>query len=165
MKMLILGTSTDQGIVNKLSSEVKLYPTRLIGTIVIVLSGIILYSDKVMAIFNYRFVIPSKFISEGMNFQTFIWLISQTISPIFIIIGSYFKPYSLAYAVPLYCYALQLMFLFNDYDIIDDSYLGLYSIGSMLIIIAIVQSIKYLSKLYIKNQIKQAKENLLRNDG
>lgn len=149
---------------NNSSDSFFIVSTKLLGSFLIILSGIILYLDKIMLFFNYKFIIPEKFIVAGMNFQTFIWLISQTISPILLIIGAQIKSYHISYIVPLYCYALQLFFIFKDYKIIDDTYLYIYAIGSTFLVIIVIKIIQISRKKYLVRQIRLAKKKLISNE-
>ncbi len=154
-----------QGTKNKvLKNESKFTATRIIGSIAIVLSGVILYVDKIMALFNYQFIIPEKFLLAGINFQTFVWLMSQTISPLILVTGALLRSYSVSYLVPIYCYVLQLLFLLKDYKIIDDGYLYWYTFGMTLLIAFVIQAIKYLQIYNIKREIKLAKKKILENE-
>ena len=149
---------------NNSSDSFFIVSTKLLGSFLIILSGIILYLDKIMLFFNYKFIIPEKFIVAGMNFQTFIWLISQTISPILLIIGAQIKSYHISYIVPLYCYTLQLFFIFKDYKIIDDTYLYIYAIGSTFLVIIVIKIIQISRKKYLVRQIRLAKKKLISNE-
>ena len=118
-----------------------------------------------MAIFNYKFAIPEKFVESGLSFQTYVWLVCQTISPMVIMFGAYFRSYLIAYVVPLFCYMFQLMLVLNDYDMIDDNYKYHYSIGISILIIVTLITVKKISNSYIKKQIKIAKSKILEANG
>lgn len=130
------------------------------GTLLIILSGLILYSDKVLASINIQFGIPAKFKDAGLDFQTYIWLLSQTISPLLIILGSILRPYFLSYIIPIYCYCLQLYFIFFDYKIIDDSYLNEYAIGTSVLLFLIFYMFRKIDRYFITKQINKAKAEL-----
>ncbi|TSE05428.1 hypothetical protein FOF46_22965 [Aquimarina algiphila] len=147
-----------------LKNESKFTATRILGSIAIVLSGVILYVDKIMALFNYEFVIPEKFLLAGVNFQTFVWLMCQTISPLVLVSGALLRAYSVAYLVPIYCYVLQLLFLLKDYKLIDDDYLYWYTFGMTMLVAFVIQVIKYLQVYNIKRQIKIAKKKILESN-
>ncbi|WP_148639268.1 hypothetical protein [Aquimarina longa] len=144
-----------------LNNESKFTATRVLGSIAIIFSGLVLYLDKIMAIFNYQFIIPEKFLLAKIDFQTFIWLMSQTISPLILIAGALLRSYSVAYLIPIYCYILQLFFLLKDYKIIDDGYLYWYTFSTTILVIFVIQTIKFLQVYNIKRQIKIAKKKLL----
>lgn len=142
--------------------EIKKSP-RLLSTIIVALSGLILYSDKVLSFINLQFSIPEKFEQIGMDFNTYIWLMSQTISPVLLIIVVFFKPYKISYIIPLYCYILQMYFIFMDYKIIDDSYLQLYTIGTTLLILVLIYSINRIYEYLITYRLKSAKQKIYEN--
>lgn len=135
--------------------------TCILGTILIALSGLILYLDKAFGFFNISFAIPEKFTLIGYDFNTFIWFMAQTVSPLLLIFGSLLKHYKVAYVLPLYFYILQLYYVLFDFKIIDDGYYIIYSIGTSVIILMIIHTIKRLSKKYILSKIKKEKQRLL----
>ncbi len=133
---------------------------KVFGSLLIALSGLILYLDKVLKYMNYEFDIPTKFTDAGMVFQTFIWLWSQTLAPILIICGALLKPYRLSYLIPLFCYSLQLYLLAFDTRVVDDSYIALYAFGTFILILGIVFGIKYLLHYLFQRKIATLKKEL-----
>lgn len=131
------------------------------ASIIVALSGFILYSDKALSLLSIQFGIPEKFKEAGMDFNTYIWLLSQTISPLLLIFGAFFKAYRISYVVPIYCYVLQLYFIFLDYKIIDDSYLQLYVLGTTMLFVAMLYTVKELEYRYVFREIEQAKNRIL----
>lgn len=127
---------------------------------IIALSGLILYSDKVLASINIQFGIPAKFKDTGMDFQTYVWLLSQTISPLLIILGSIMRPFFLSYIIPIYCYCLQLYFIFFDYKLIDDDYIDEYALGTSILVFLVFYSIRKIDRYIIMKKINAAKEEL-----
>lgn len=126
------------------------------ASLLVALSGFVLYSDKALVYLNWLFEVPDKFTFSGVNFQTYVWLLSQTISPLLLVIGSFFRPFRIAYVIPVYCYMLQLFFIFLDYQLIDDEYLQLYVVGSTLLFIGLLFTILHLKRLYLKSEFKKA---------
>ncbi len=145
----------------KLSKLDDGHRSHLLGTLLVIIGGLILYSDKVMIAFNLSFQVPQKFADVGMDFQTYIWLISQTVSPVLIIAGAFYKAYHISYLIPLYCYSLQLFLIFFDYKIIDDSYIQVYAIGTALLTFAVILLSKWLAGYFMKKDIESAKEKIL----
>lgn len=125
------------------------------ASILIALSGFVLYSDKAMVYLNWMFEVPDKFTASGLDFQTYIWLLSQTISPLLLVIGSFFRPFRISYVIPVYCYTLQLFFIFLDYQLIDDDYLQLYVVGSSLLFMGLLFTLQHLKKLYLKSEFNK----------
>lgn len=106
----------------KLRDPVIRVITRAIASAVVALSGVILYTDKVATFQlenNYGFA----------DTQTFIWVFSQTLSPILIILGANLRPYRIAYLIPIYLYSVQTYWIFRPGVFFDDIYLQAYSIG------------------------------------
>lgn len=132
-----------------------------LGSLIIALSGFLLYTDKVLLFFNIEFLLPQKFMDAGMDFPTYVWLMSQTISPILLIIGANMRPHTITYTIPLYCYALQLYFIFLDYKIIDNHYLQAYAVGTTVLFLTAIYGIRWLLHKKISKKISQAKKQIL----
>lgn len=95
---------------------------KLLGSFFIILSVAILFTDKVTTFgltesYGYR------------NPETFIWMITQSLSPILFIFGALLKPYRFFYFVPIYIYFIQIYWVFDHTLKIDDPILHLYAIG------------------------------------
>lgn len=119
--------------------------TKIIGSVIIALSGLILFSDKVITIElnnNYGF----------KSTASFLWVFSQTLSPILILIGSLFKPFRTAYLVPVYIYTIQLYWVFVPGIKFDNYFLQSYAIGACIGYVLLC----YLIVRF--NQIKSIKE-------
>lgn len=129
-----------------------------LASILVALSGFVLYSDKALVYVNWLFEVPEKFAFSGVNFQTYVWLLSQTISPLLLVIGSFFRPFRISYIVPVYCYTLQMFFIFLDYQLIDDEYLQLYVMGTTLLFTGFLFTLLHLKKLYLKSEFKKAQD-------
>lgn len=97
----------------------------IIGSFIVALSGLILFTDKV-----FPFELENKFGFKKTS--TFIWVLSQTLSPILLIIASVFKPFKTSYIVPVYIYTIQLIWVFQPNIKFDDYYLQTYAIGSCI---------------------------------
>lgn len=148
-------------LVLETNDDLKDNPTKILGTLIMVLSGLVLYLDKALLFFNIEFFIPQKFIEANMDFQTFIWLMAScVVSPILFFIAFYLKPYKASLAVPIYCYSLQGYFILIDYKLIDRDYLVWYALGTTAIIISLVYFIKKLTRYYIISKIQKTKERL-----
>lgn len=97
---------------------------RVLGSLIIALSGLILFSDKVLT-----FQLENNYGFDDT--PTFIWVLSQTLSPILILIGSLFKPFKTSYLIPVYIYAIQLYWVFKPDIRFDDVLLQTYAIGAV----------------------------------
>ncbi|WP_271407426.1 hypothetical protein [Tenacibaculum soleae] len=131
--------------------------TKIIGSIIIALSGLILFSDKV-----FTFQLTNNY--GFKNTAVFLWVISQTLSPILMLIGSLFKPLKTAYLVPVYIYSIQLYWVFSPDIKFDDYFLQTYAFGAclgyMLLYYVIVRLNQTTTKKEqendeLKNEIKQ----------
>jgi hypothetical protein len=98
---------------------------RIFGSMLIALSGLILFSDKVIT-----FELDNNY---GFNdTPTFIWIFSQSLSPFLILLGSLFKPFKISYFIPVYIYSIQIYWVFQPDIFFDNVFLQTYAIGSVL---------------------------------
>ncbi|WP_340065161.1 hypothetical protein [Ascidiimonas aurantiaca] len=134
--------------------------SRIIGSIFITLSGLVLYLDKVFEYYNIEFLIPNKFHETGLNFTGFLWILAQTISPLLIILGSILRPYYFSYLIPVYCYILQLYFILFDYQIVDNHYITFYSLGTFILIVLVFHGIKELLYYMFRRKISKIKNQI-----
>ncbi len=125
---------------------------RIIGSFLVALSGLILFSDKV-----FSFELKNNFGFKKTS--TFIWVISQTLSPILLLLASVFKPYKTSYLIPVYIYAIQLYWIFQPNVLIDNIYLHTYAIGSCFAFVLLIYVIYKINGLKLK---KQKEEELFR---
>lgn len=110
---------------------------KTIASILIALSGAILFSDKVI-----DFQLSNTF--GYSDSATFVWVFTQTISPIILVIGSIFKPYKISYIIPIYFYCIQLIWVFDASLKFDNSLLQLYAIGCVLGFVFLTLTINYI---------------------
>ncbi len=103
----------------------KTTKAKILGSLLVALSGIILFSDKIANIFSFELSNTHGFADSN----TFLWVLSQTLSPILILLASLFTPYRTSYLVPVYIYTVQLIWTFNSNLRFDDYLLHLYAIG------------------------------------
>lgn len=134
---------------------------RLLASIVVALSGFVLYADKAYFLFGLSFELPEQYTRFNRDVETVIWMLAQTISPLLIIIGSIIRPYIYVYLIPIFCYMLQIFFLFIDENARDYSYIGLYTLGSSLLVFAAVVGVKSLFDYQIRKEIKKMRKELL----
>ncbi len=110
----------------------KSIKVRIFGSLLIAISGLILYLDKFMLLINY----------EGTNsfgydlYYDFIWALTQSVSPILMIFGSvFFRPYNFTYLIAIYCYSIQILWVLHP-EYYDDIGLTIkYSFGLFVAII------------------------------
>lgn len=136
--------------------------TSVVASIIIALSGLILYLDKAMVNVDVEFLMPDKFVENQIDPSFFIWLVGVTVSPLLIIVGSILKPYFYAYIVPIYCYVLQFYFILIDYSLVDNGYSYSYSFGITVILLLIMHLARKSSERSTKLMIQEAKEKLLK---
>lgn len=134
----------------------------LVATLIIALSGVVLYADKALVGVDITALMPDKFVEKGVSPDIFIWIIGQTTSPLLIIWGSVLKPYFYSYIVPVYCYILQFYFILIDYSMVDNQYSYAYSLGISLILLFIMHFARTASQKGTELMIKQAREKILK---
>lgn len=131
-----------------------------VGSLIIALSGLILYSDKALAFLDITMIMPAKFAEKGVSTEIFVWLLAQTISPILIITGSILRPYFYAYIIPVYCYILQFYFVLIDYSLVDNHYSYAYSLGITTLLFLIMYLARSSSERSTRIMLQQAKEKI-----
>ncbi len=129
--------------------------SRFFGSFLIVLSGTLLYLDKVLAILNI----------EGSNtygfssFSNFTWNFMQTIAPVIMILAFLlFKPYKISFTVPVFCYSLQAIWIFGIAHS-DQDMQYLYSGGLAVLYLIITGILKYI--LYLTNIRKREQDKFV----
>ena len=87
-------------------------------------------------------------------FADFVWVFCQSIAPIIMIIGVLLKPYYTSFLVPVYCYAIQIIWVFRTDLYFDDPLLHLYALGYCLLFVLLSIIIVALSQLNRKKQLE-----------
>ena len=130
--------------------DVKPLRIKIFGSVLVALSGFILFADKVITLKlsnNYGFA----------DTQTFIWALSQSLSPFILVIALLFKPFKTSFLVPLYMYFIQIYWVFNACTTFDDFLMQAYAIGTCIIYIILIYIIKrykiFRDKLFEENRI------------
>ncbi len=103
--------------------------TKTVGSIIIVLSGVLLFSDKILAALG----IEGSNTFGFHNFSNFIWVFTQSIAPVLMIIGFLLKPYFLSLLIPVYCYAIQVIWVFDPNLSYNNPSLHVYAAGSCIL--------------------------------
>lgn len=132
--------------------EIKVNNSALIvGSIFTILSGLVLYADKVVVLTGFEFSNNFGF----NNTETFIWMISQTLSPLLLLIGIFIGSYRYTVIVPIYAYLLQLIFISNPKYLDNDVVLGHIFIA--LAAVSLFVLIYYFRKFLLAIKSKQEK--------
>ncbi|MDB0601354.1 hypothetical protein PL373_09370 [Tenacibaculum maritimum] len=130
-------------IEGKLFDQESKQGIRIFGSILIALSGLILFTDKVIKlelVNNHGF--PDT--------QTFIWVLTQSLSPFLMTIAIPFKPFKTAYLIPTYFYSIQLYWVFDPTIQFDDSLLQAYAIGVCTMFLFLAYTLKGINKIKSK---------------
>ena len=132
----------------KIKTDIISPKLRVFASVLVVLSGLILFSDKITNFHldnNYGF----------KSTKTFIWILSQSFSPLLMAFASILKPYKSSYLVPVYIYFIQIYWVFNPSIKFDDYLLQTYAIGVICIFIGLI---------YIISKIKPYKSEQMENN-
>ncbi len=122
---------------------------RTFASVLVALSGIILFADKV---FPYE-------LSNNFGFsdtQTFIWVFSQTLAPLLLIIGLVFRPYFISITIPVYIYFIQMYWVFSPGVRFDDALLQLYALGTVAGFVTLIAAINW----YFHNATNQRQRTI-----
>lgn len=130
--------------------------TKLLGTFFIILSGVVLYLDKIFVYFNITLEN-----NHGWNTtEMYVWTLCQTISPMLIMLGMYLRSYFIALSIPAWCYSLQLYVILDSSITIDKPLTWLYVTGTAILVLFIIQTIKKINERYIERKIEEAKNKI-----
>src|SRR5690606_7882942 len=120
----------------KYDDQVLKAAIRTFASILVALSGLILFVDK---IFPYE-------LSNNYGFsdsQTFIWVFSQTLAPLLLVLGLVFRPYFISITIPVYIYFIQMYWVFSPGVRFDDALLQAYAIGTVAGFITLIAAINW----------------------
>lgn len=133
---------------------------QIASTILLILSGVILYADNFLDFgLDLNKPVPAFIILKN-----FIYAQEIPISAIIIIFASRMKPFNLAYLVPLYAYMNMIIgnfILFYGYEIFDFWWYRLLIAGTVIpVYYILVRTIRYYD---VKERQDQAKDRLLKS--
>lgn len=122
---------------------------RTFASILVALSGLILFADKV---FPYELSNNHGFADS----QTFIWVFSQTLAPLLLVLGLVFRPYFIAITIPVYIYFIQMYWIFAPGVRFDDGLLQAYAIGTVAGFVTLIAAINW----YFHNATNQRQRTI-----
>tara|TARA_R110000744_G_scaffold306152_1_gene414468 strand:+ start:1593 stop:2084 length:492 start_codon:yes stop_codon:yes gene_type:complete len=76
------------------------------------------------------------------SLDVFLWTIGNTVSPLLLILGYFFKPYKWSLAAPGAAFSIQMMYIFRDVKWVGKDYFWLYTalfFITMLVSIVVIQ--------------------------
>jgi uncharacterized membrane protein YphA (DoxX/SURF4 family) len=111
------------------------------GTILILLSGILLYADKILDYLNIQIDYEFEYYN---NAEVFVWVCSATVSPLLLIAGYWLKPRMLALASPLAAYSVQMMYIWRDEKWIQRDYFWYHTLAFMVGFILLLIAIRWI---------------------
>ena len=135
--------------------EAKGAENRTLGSVIIAFSGILLFSDKILEALGIEGCNTFGFTS----FSNFVWVFTQSIAPVVMIIGFLLRPYIFSLLIPIYCYTIQIIWIFHPDMYYDDPFLHAYATGACLIfsllmlLIFLSKYSKYRNKKYVENKM------------
>ena len=122
---------------------------KILGSIFVAATGVLLFLDKVLLFAG----IEGSNTFGFSNYTNFIWALTQSIAPIIFALGLLLKPYFLSILIPIYCYSIQIIWIFQpeeDYYY-DNEFLHLYALGSCAIFVLLFILIKKITNRKQKN--------------
>lgn len=122
---------------------------RIIGTLLVVLSALITYSDKLGITLNYNFGYQST--------SDFIWALSTTLSPIILSIGANFRPLRISFIFPIFVYSTYLFWVLGP----DKNDLGYSYHYATAVVIAFILLILFVDRFIKKEKYYKNKVSLL----
>lgn len=140
-------------------SNIDFIKSSFLGTFLVILSGVIIYTDKIIVFFDWNFNMPSRY--DEYDFETFIWSVSVTVSPLLLVLAAHIKTFKMAYIVPLYSYTLQFWFIVFDLNIVDKEYTWWYALATSLLIVVVFYLYKRREERIIKERIAQTEKELI----
>ncbi|OEK08088.1 hypothetical protein A8C32_14730 [Flavivirga aquatica] len=132
------------------SNSTKKSNIRIIGSIVVGLSGVLLFLDKILSLTG----IEGSNTFGFSNYSNFIWVLTQGIAPIILALGILLRPYFLSVLIPVYCYSIQIIWIFQPQYYYDNEYLHFYAIGSCFIFVLLFLFINKVSRIKHKNNLE-----------
>ena len=125
--------------------------SRIISSIIVALSGLVLFSDKV-----FPFELENTY--SFPDTPTFIWALSQSISPLLLCLASKLRPYLSSYIVPVYIYFIQIYWIFNPEIQFDNSLLHIYATGAFVGYLILYRFIIYIQEINYQKRLKKTQE-------
>ncbi|MFD0862513.1 hypothetical protein ACFQ1M_09870 [Sungkyunkwania multivorans] len=122
--------------------------TSAFASLIIALSGAILFLDKV-----FYFEFDNNF--GFKDTQTFIWVFTQSVSPMLLTLGALLRAHKLSYCIPVYFYAIQMIWVFDPTIKLDDALLHVYAIGCVFIFFCLMIFIQFAFRLAFKRRNSQ----------
>lgn len=113
------------------ATEIKTF----IGTLIVLLSGLILYADKVINYYGIQINFEFRYYSD---LDAFLWTVAGTVSPLMLVFASWFSSKKWAYSSPLSAYSVQLMYVLRDEHMLQREYFWLYTIAFISFFLAMI---------------------------
>lgn len=121
----------------------------LFCVILLILSGVILYTDKIFNFHNIGQDIDFRYYND---LESFIWHVSQTISPLLMILSIAIyvdnKYIRLSLLCPLSIYSIQVMYIMRDEHYIERDYFYIYTLFFIVAFILNYILIQKIIKMY-----------------
>lgn len=123
---------------------------KIIGSIFVAATGILLFLDKVLMFAG----IEGSNTFGFSNYPNFIWALNQSIAPIVLAFGLLLRPYFLSVLIPVYCYSIQLIWIFQPKYYYDNEFLHFYATGSCIMFVLLFILIKKVAHAKRKNDVE-----------
>ena len=90
-----------------------------LGSILALLSGLILYADKLIDYFNLQ--IEYEFQYYG-SLEVFVWVVASSVGPLMMILAFLLRAAKWSFASPFAAYTIQMMYVFRDEKFVAREY-------------------------------------------
>lgn len=132
----------------------------VLGTILVLLSGIILYADKIINYFNLQITYDFKYYG---SLEVFVWTVSGTVCSLILIATHIIKPYKWSLASPLTALSVQMMYTWRDEHWIQKDYFWWHTIAFIIFFAVLVYFINNYANTItaLKSQVVRYK-NIIR---
>ncbi|MCL6275095.1 hypothetical protein M3P19_13835 [Muricauda sp. 2012CJ35-5] len=145
----------------KISEDPETIVTRAFGTFLVLLSGILIYTDKFVEYFDIQVAYQFEYYT---SLDVFLWTICQTLTILILATAFFFNPYKWSLSVPIIIFSLQLSYVFRDEKWIQEQYYLLYSLIFVATIFGFIYFSKYVNSIMAKFlNIKQKEVDTLVN--
>ncbi|UOY08879.1 hypothetical protein L0P88_10070 [Muricauda sp. SCSIO 64092] len=125
---------------SKSPAEVAEIIKRSFGSLLALLSGLIMYVDKFVEFWSIQVDYEFKYYYD---LDTFLWTVGQTVAMLLLIFSYFFKPYKWSLLAPLTVFSIQIIYVWRDELWIQRDYYIYYTVAFILSFLATVFLMKW----------------------
>lgn len=113
---------------------------RSFGSLLALLSGLVMYVDKLVEFWGIQVDYTFKYYHD---LDTFLWTVGQTVAMLLLVFSYFFRPYKWSLLAPLTVFGIQIMYVWRDEKWIQRDYYLYYTIAFIISFIALVFFIRW----------------------